>query len=233
MLVLIFSFSMSKLICGVDEAGRGPVLGPLVMAAVVVKEENLAKLKKLGVKDSKLLTEEKREELFARIYRLVEDYRVEIIEPSAIDLSLVEAGSNLNWLEADTSARLVSEMRADKVVVDCPSPNISVYKNYFLKKAGKEVKSNAEIVVEHKADANHVVVGAASIVAKVIRDREIKKLKKKFGVELGSGYLHDEKTQEFLKRNFADSRFEGLFRKKWMPFKELVKGKEQKMLGEF
>src|SRR3989338_10187849 len=90
----------SKVIVGVDEAGRGPVLGPLVMVALAVKEENLKKLEWLGVKDSKQLSSQVREELFERIHELVHDFRIEVIEPDAIDLTLQEASSNLNWLEA-------------------------------------------------------------------------------------------------------------------------------------
>ena len=97
----------SKTIVGCDESGRGPVLGPLVMVALAVKEEDIKKLEWLGVKDSKLLSPQVREELFERIREIVTDFRIEMIEPDAIDLSLTDAGSNLNWLEAETSARLL------------------------------------------------------------------------------------------------------------------------------
>src|SRR3989344_8820048 len=105
----------SRIIVGVDEAGRGPVLGPLVMAALAFKEEDIQKLEWLGVKDSKLLSSSAREELFEPIRELVHDFRIEVIEPDAIDLSLTESTSNLNWLEAETSARLVSELNPDKI----------------------------------------------------------------------------------------------------------------------
>src|SRR3989344_4700082 len=118
---------VSKVIVGVDEAGRGPVLGPLVMVALAVKEENLKKLEWLGVKDSKQLSSQVREELFERIHELVHDFRIEVIEPDAIDLSLKEANTNLNWLEAETAARMVSELDPDTIIIDCPSPNIPAY----------------------------------------------------------------------------------------------------------
>ena len=78
----------TKIIVGVDEAGRGPVLGPLVMVAIAMKEDDLKKLEWLGVKDSKQLSSSVREELFGRIHEIVHDFRIEVIEPDAIDLSL-------------------------------------------------------------------------------------------------------------------------------------------------
>lgn len=221
----------SKIIVGVDEAGRGPVIGPLVMAALAFKEGDIKKLEWLGVKDSKLLTSLAREELFERIREIVHDFRIEVIEPDAIDLSLIESNSNLNWLEAETSARLVSELSPDKVIIDCPSPNISAYKNYFSRRLSQGVLDNAEIVMEHKADFNHIVVAAASVIAKVIRDRHIDKLKSEIGFDFGSGYCHDPKTKDFLEKYY--DQFPYLFRKKWQSYKDVEKKKKQKSLGEF
>ena len=221
----------SKVIIGIDEAGRGPVLGPLVMAALAVKEEDIKKLEWMGVKDSKLLSSEIREELFDRIRELVEDFRIEVIEPDAIDLSLTEEGTNLNWLEADTSIRLISEMNADKIIIDCPSVNIPAYKNYLFTKLPERIKKNSELIVEHKADVNYIVVGAASIVAKVIRDRYIDKIKLEIKKDFGSGYMSDPKTQEFLKEHYND--YPHLFRKKWQSYQKVIEGKKQKKLGEF
>ena len=123
---------MANIIVGIDEAGRGPVLGPLVMAALAFKEEDIKKLEWLGVKDSKLLTKLVREELFDQIREIVHDFRIEVIEPDAIDLSVSGQGSNLNWLEADTSARMISELKPTKAIVDCPSINLVSYKNYLM-----------------------------------------------------------------------------------------------------
>ena len=219
------------LICGVDEAGRGPILGPLVMAALAVKEEDLKKLTWMGVKDSKLLSSQVREELFERIREVVVDFRIEVIEPDAIDLSLNEDNFNLNWLEAETSARMVSELSPDKIIIDCPSVNIPAYKDYFSNRLSLGVKEKAELVVEHKADFNHVVVGAASVVAKVIRDRYIENIKKEIGIDFGSGYMSDSKTQEFLEKYY--DKYAHLFRKSWQPYKDVEESRNQKKLGEF
>ena len=221
----------AKIIVGLDEAGRGPVLGPLVMAALAVKEENIKKLEWMGVKDSKQLSAEVREELFERIREVVEDFRIEMIEPDAIDLSVDGGTSNLNWLEADTSARMISELDPDVIIVDCPSPNIPAYKNYFASKLSKKVRDKAQLIVEHKADVNYIVASAASVVAKVIRDRHIEHLKTEIGVDFGSGYMSDPKTQDFLKKYYKTHSH--LFRRSWQSYKNVEKNAKQKKLGEF
>ncbi len=216
---------------GLDEAGRGPVLGPLVMAALAIKEENLRKLEWMGVKDSKLLSAQVREELFEQIREAVEDFRIEMIEPDAIDLSVDGGNSNLNWLEADTSARMISELDPDTIIIDCPSPNIKAYQEYFASRLSKAVREKAKLVVEHKADVNHIIVGAASIVAKVIRDRHIDHLKTEIGFDFGSGYMSDPKTQEFLKQHYKSHPH--IFRKSWQSYKKVEDDEKQKKLGEF
>tara|TARA_Y100000310_G_C20704331_1_gene833701 strand:- start:29437 stop:30105 length:669 start_codon:yes stop_codon:yes gene_type:complete len=222
---------MSKIIAGIDEAGRGPVLGPLVMVALAVKEEDQKKLEWLGVKDSKLLTKIVREELFERIREIVHDFRIEVIEPDAIDLSLTQENTNLNWLEAETSARMVSELNPDKIIVDCPSINIPSYTNYFASKLSQGVLSNAELIVEHKADMNHIVVAAASVVAKVIRDRIIEGHKREIGINFGSGYMSDPKTQDFLEQHH--DKYPHLFRKKWQSYKNAQEKKKQTSLEDY
>ncbi len=221
----------SKIIVGVDEAGRGPVLGPLVMVALAIKEEDQKKLEWMGVKDSKLLSHQVREDLFERIKEMVHDFRIEVIEPDAIDLSLTDVNTNLNWLEAETSARLVSQLNPDKIIIDCPSINLSSYKDYLANKLSEGVRNNAELLVEHKADLNYIVVAAASVIAKVIRDRWIESQKNEIGINFGSGYMSDPKTQEFLEK--YHDKFPHLFRKKWKSYIKVEDKKEQKSLSDF
>ncbi|MBI4147183.1 ribonuclease HII [Candidatus Woesearchaeota archaeon] len=201
------------------------------MAALAVKEENIKKLEWMGVKDSKQLSAEVREELFDRIREVVEDFRIEMIEPDAIDLSVDGGNSNLNWLEADTSARMISELNPDLIIVDCPSPNIPAYKNYFASKLSQAVREKAQLIIEHKADVNYVVASAASIVAKVIRDRQIEHIKSEIGIDFGSGYMSDPKTQEFLKKHYKNHSH--LFRRSWQSYKTVEGNAQQKKLGEF
>ena len=200
------------------------------MVALAIKEENQKKLEWLGVKDSKLISRQVREELIERIREVVDDFRVEVIEPDAIDLSLNSDESNLNWLEADTSARMVSEMKPDKVIVDCPSINLVAYREYFIDKVDERIKK-AEFIIEHKADFNYIVVAAASVIAKVIRDRIVENLHAEVGYDFGSGYLTDPKTQNFLQKYHEE--FPHLFRRSWKSYKNVIEAKKQKKLGEF
>ena len=203
------------------------------MAGVLIRDADIPKLQEMGVKDSKLLTKEKREELFDRVKEVAVDFKIAVVSPGEIDICLRSEGSNLNWLEADTSSEIVNQLTPDTIIVDCPSINVSAYKDYFFNKLNEQISNEAELIVEHKADMNYLVVGAASILAKVTRDREIEELKKKFKVDFGSGYPSDEKTQIFLKENFDKKEFGFLFRQTWRPFKDLVSEKGQSRLGEF
>lgn len=216
------------LLCGVEEAGRGPVIGPLVMCGVLIDAKDEAKLRSIGAKDSKLLTPKTREILFDQIKGMVKDYKIIIIPPADVDKVLLSKDSNLNWLEADVSAEIINALKPDKAVLDCPSPNIPAYKAYVKKKLDNK---KVVIIAEHKADVNYPVVSAASILAKVTRDREIEKLKKKIGIDFGSGYPADERTKEFLKKYYKD--FPDIFRKTWSSYKRVAGVKNQKKLGEF
>jgi len=214
------------LICGIDEAGRGPVIGPMVLCGVLVEEKDLTKLKSLGVTDSKLLTKEKREELFEKIIKIIKKYEIIIVHPKEIDSALESKDLNLNWLEAHKSAEIINKLKPNKVTVDSPSNNCKVYAVYLKKLLNKKT----ELECIHKADLKHVYVGAASILAKVTRDKEIEKIQKKYG-NIGSGYPSDETTQKFLEKNWK--KHPEIFRKTWSSYQKFVKNQNQKKLGEF
>ncbi|MBN1644894.1 ribonuclease HII, partial [Candidatus Woesearchaeota archaeon] len=109
------------LICGIDEAGKGPAIGPLVICALVIKEEDIPKLKALGVKDSKLLTPRTRERMFNEIKKIAKRHKIVKIQPKEIDDIIMNRKSmNLNWLEAVTSADLINYLKPDKAILDCP-----------------------------------------------------------------------------------------------------------------
>ena len=222
---------MGSLKAGLDEAGRGCVIGPLVMVALAVTQKQEQQLQWLGVKDSKLLSREAREEMFDRIHEIVEDFRIQIIEPDAIDHALKDASLNLNWLEAETSAKMISEIRPSIVVVDCPSINIPAYKAYFESRLSEGVLTNMQVFMEHKADAKHPVVAAASIIAKVLRDRLIDHIKEEIGHDFGSGYMSDEKTQRFIKEHYAT--YPDIFRKEWKSYKNAVEAAKQRSMNDF
>jgi ribonuclease HII len=107
-------------VAGVDDAGRGAVIGPLVIAGVLVKEEDLPKLKELGVKDSKLLSPHRRELLAVEIKRIAQKYHVIRLSPREIDVVVMSGRKlhKLNWLEAQTMAKVIEALKPDKVYVD-------------------------------------------------------------------------------------------------------------------
>ena len=216
-------------ICGIDEAGRGPIIGPLVMCGLLVKEEDENKLVKLKVKDSKLLTKIKRESMFDKIKDISYRYEVIVIYPDEIDRAVHKHdGLNLNKLEALKSAEILNLLNPDKVIIDAPSNNIRSYKEFIVNKIKNK---SMEIVLEHKADMNYPVVSAASIIAKVTRDNEIEKIKKKIKIDFGSGYMADPKTIDFLEKHYETH--EKIFRKSWMPYQKIVNKKFQKKLEDF
>jgi ribonuclease HII len=214
-------------ILGVEEAGRGPVIGPLVMVGFLLDEDAEKELIKVGVKDSKQLTPKQREDMYEKLIQIAKDYRVIIVEPNEIDAAVHDKnGDNLNWLEAQRAADLINQTKPDKVILDCPSTNTKAYADYVIER----LEDETEVVSEHKADEKYPIVAAASVIAKVTRDREIERLKEEHDVDFGSGYPADPKTKEFIAKNYNKYPF---FRKSWKTFKNLVKNKGQKMLKGF
>lgn len=213
------------IVAGVEEAGRGPVIGPMVMAICAIDEKKISELVNLGVKDSKLIAPKNRELLFSKIKEIC-DYDIMIMSPQEIDDNLNNPDMNLNKLEGVVSAKLINNVKADKVILDCPSNNISAYKEYVDSFVNKKV----DLVAEHKADLNHTIVGAASILAKVTRDRIIEDLKKEVNYDFGSGYPSDPKTVLFLKDNWHKYDF---FRKSWSTYKKVAGQRNQKSLVDY
>jgi ribonuclease HII len=205
------------LIAGIDEAGRGCVIGPLVIAGVLIKEENLALLKRIGVKDSKLLSPRKREALAAEILKIAEKHVVFMLSPEEIDHA-VDSGRRLhklNRLEADTMAQIINALEPDETFVDAAD----VLEDRFKHHIQERLTAKTIVTSKHKADRIFPVVSAASIIAKVKRDNEIAELKSRFG-DFGSGYLTDPKTTFFLRRWLQNNRdYPGFIRKSWRPAK--------------
>src|SRR3989338_9677386 len=159
------------------------------MCGILIEEKEEEKLRKIEVKDSKLLTPKQRENLFGKIKKIVKDYKIIVISPEEIDKAVNgHDGLNLNRLEARKSAEIINELSPEKAIIDTPSNNIETYKKYLIKFVKNK---NADFVLEHKADFKYPTVSAASILAKVTRDKEIKKIKNKIKHDFGSGYMTD------------------------------------------
>ncbi len=217
---------------GIDESARGPVIASMFIVGAMFESDKLNLLKEIGVKDSKMLIHKKRVELAKKITRLAD--KIEIIEVKPFEIDRAVEGKdnlNLNWLEALKQAEIINELRPDRAIIDCPSPNIKVYTDFLKKHIKKDLLKELELIVEHKADQNFLECSSASIIAKVKREDQIHQLKKKLGVEFGSGYTSDPITQKFVKENF--DKYPGIFRKSWATFKNHEKAKQQKKLEEF
>jgi len=214
-------------VCGVDDAGRGPVIGPMILAGVSIEEEKLASLKALGVKDSKELSANQRNILYEKIIKVVKGYKVLVVSPSEIDTAVESRTSNLNTLEAQKFAMIINHLKPDIVIVDCPSTNIRAYSETLK----LYLKHDVNLRCEHKADRNWPSVAAASILAKVTRDREVEALKEKYKIEFGSGYPADPTTKKFLEENWK--KHAKIFRKSWATYKKYSDSAKQKSLAEF
>lgn len=213
-------------IAGIDEAGRGPALGPMVMATVVIEKKDEDELKKLKVTDSKLIKKETREKLFEEIKNIAKEYKIVKISPKELDL-LMERKS-LNEIEAMKIGKMLNELKEKIEIVYVDSPDL-IEKN-FEKRIRQYININPIIKSEHKADFKYKVVGAASILAKVERDREIEILQEKYG-NIGSGYSHDMTTRNYIQNYVKENRKLPEFaRKRWATnIKFLEEIKQQKL----
>jgi ribonuclease HII len=165
--------------------------------------------------------------MYDRILKIIDSYKIIILSPKEIDTALNSDSTNLNWLEADNSIKIINDLNPDKAILDAPSNNIKAYIDYIEKK----LKTKTDILAEHKADMTYPVVSTASILAKVTRDNEIKKIQKKIKENIGSGYPSDPITQSFLEKNYK--KYPEIFRKTWQSYQRLVKSKGQSKLGDF
>lgn len=232
-----------ELYAGIDEAGRGPIVGPLIIAGVVISGKCMNKLSTLGVKDSKQLTKAQREKLIDVIYESARYIIIAEIPPHLID------AYNINMLEEDTIAYLVSRIVAVNSHLKLKEISIDAVgsSKQLAQKIREVVPKSVRVVIEEKADRKYVAVSAASIVAKVWRDRRIDALKTIYG-NFGSGYPTDPNTRRWIHDMYSLDPYNPppIIRRTWGTLKTLaplwykkkrqtVAGKEktQKTLADF
>lgn len=198
-------FNVKMKVVGIDEAGRGSVLGPLVLCGVVIDENRVKFLERIKVKDSKKISPKKRVVLSRKI-RKITDYH--LVKISARDIDVLRGKEvNLNQIEKIGVQKIIGKSGADTCIVDCFDIKPDRFKN--------ELEShypNLNVVAEHSAEDKYAVVAAASIVAKVERDLEMAKIRKEFK-DIGSGYPSDPKTIAFLNNSRSD--LPDFVRKSW------------------
>lgn len=205
---------------GIDEAGRGPVIGPMVIAFACFDENGIKNLKNLNVRDSKKILPNRRTFLEEKIKNIALNF--EILKIPASELDELMKNFSLNEIEAikisEIIERIVKRTNIDKIFIDSPDP-VQNGKSKFKERIErilnkKNIKIKFSIICENYADSKYIECSAASILAKVERDREIEKLREIYG-DFGSGYPSDEKTINFLKNSENLKKIDKFIRHAW------------------
>jgi ribonuclease HII len=192
------------IVAGIDEAGRGCCLGPMVVACLWMEHGRVSLLRELGARDSKKLTPDRREALFRAFADHGLLFSARFAFPDEIDRE------NLNRLHFKKVVSLVREAGARATFVDAPVPprGLARYRRELAQATGRRVYPL------NRADERIPVVAGASIVAKVVRDRMIAYLKASMG-DFGSGYPSDPATVAWLAVNRAAAVERKVLRTKW------------------
>lgn len=182
-----------KTILGIDEAGRGPVMGPMVVAGVLMAKDAASALLDLGVKDSKQLTPTRRQRLAKEIRRRALAIKIVVIAPEQLD------ARNLNTLTADAAVQLIKALQPDAALIDAPVSGSAIAKyEQGIRNAAR--RPELAVSAQNKADVHVPIVSAASIIAKVERDKLMARVNRKYKLwgRVGSGYPGDPATKKFL-----------------------------------
>ncbi len=215
-----------RVVGGADEAGRGPVLGPLVLCVALCEKDKEPFLKSLGVKDSKMLAPEKREELAREIKKYCHIH-VQKITAKEIN-SLMKKGVSLNEIEAMFVSKALLEIdldiakQVDRIYIDSPDTVAERFTNRIKSHFPSDAVISSKLHSSHKADVVYPIASAASIIAKVTRDEEIEKIKKEIGCDFGTGYPHDELTIQCIKDNVDNPVLLKYLRTEWSTAKRII-----------
>lgn len=222
---------MGRSVAGVDDAGRGPIIGPLVIAGVLMDEEEVRGLVSMGVKDSKLLTPESRSDLARKIQAVASKVTYEEVSPAEIDDVVMKARKlqKLNLLEAKSMAKVIADLRPAAVWVDASDVKPERYARQILNELPPSLK-RIVLISEHKADRKYPIVSAASIMAKVRRDAAVSALWQEYG-NFGSGYVTDPITIRFLKEwRRTHNSYPPMVRKSWRTLRDIESDLKQTRL---
>ena len=219
-------------IAGVDDAGRGPIIGPLVIGGILISEELIQTLRGMGVRDSKLLTPMARTNLSGKIRDLASKVSLVEAQPKEIDEVVLHGGrlKKLNFLEAKMMAEVINQLGPEEAYVDASDVNEERYGETIVEFLIPELKG-IKMVSRHHADRTYPVVSAASIIAKVRRDEAVEVLRNEYG-DFGSGYMTDPKTLKFLREwRKSHKEYPPFVRLSWKTIKELEQEFAQSRLG--
>ncbi|WP_340820830.1 ribonuclease HII [Methanolobus sp. WCC4] len=193
-------------IAGIDEAGKGPVIGPMCVGGVLIDDAKVNTLKNLGVADSKKISKKKRPQLAGQIEKYSDN--VFIFEISASQIDELRTLMSMNDIMVVAFSKVLGQLHPETAYVDAADVNEERFGRRLLeeyRKTSPEKADELTIVSKHQADATYPVVSAASIVAKVRRDELIEELKAEYQVDFGSGYPSDPKTKKFLSEWYEEN----------------------------
>jgi ribonuclease HII len=216
---------LNRLIGGIDEAGRGSLFGPLVISGISVSRDKISILREMNVRDSKLLSPKRREHLYPEILKLADNVFSVRILPNEIDEAITKRIKTLNYLEAEYMAKVADMLGASTIFIDASDTD----ERRFGRIVKQNMKSKARIVSKHHMDEKNIVVSAASIVAKVERDNEISKLRRKFG-DFGSGYPSDIKTRKYIIQRIGSGINIDCVRMSWKTVSRLLSPVDKKKI---
>jgi ribonuclease HII len=217
---------------GIDEAGRGPMIGPMVICGVLIDSEKLPELENIGAKDSKALSHSPRLKLKIKIERVASSIIIRSVSAAKIDR--LRKRTTLNEIEVTEFASIAKSLKPQRIYLDAAD----VKADRFGEKVGKLsglASQGALIISEHKADSKYPIVSAASIIAKVERDRVISEYHKKYG-DFGSGYPSDPKTVNFVKTLVKNNqKLPPIIRKSWESVRKILdeESAEQSTIDSF
>jgi len=227
----------ARRVLGIDEAGRGAVLGPLVICGVVCREDRAESLTAAGVKDSKCLKPEDRNLVCEAARCHIDDLLYVVLSPTEIDRAV--RSHQLNVLEARAMAAIINTLEPDIAIIDsvervrAETVEAGLGIRNFRHLIEALLQTKTVIVAENHADKNYPVVAAASVYAKVKRDELVASLYEKYGGDFGSGYP-TKKTFAFLAGYFREHHyFPEDMRANWKTRGKIEKYLTQHDLGEF
>jgi len=217
-------------VCGVDEAGRGPVIGPLVVASFSLSEDKINQIESLGVKDSKKLTAKRRTELFSEILGLSGKYYFNILSATFLNKEMKKYTLNEIELQAFKESIVGLKVPIKRALCDSCDVDANRFSQNLKESLGDEF-SSSEVIASHKAEDKYPLVAAASILAKVKRDEIIKKIEEDAGVSFGSGYPSDPKTIKFLEDYYKlNNSFPDFVRTEWKTLANIQRSVSQRKL---
>jgi ribonuclease HII len=221
----------NKIFGGVDEAGRGAVIGPMVVAGISLKEKDMHELARIGVRDSKELSRRKRDSLYGQVVDIARSICVCVVDSTEIDTHV--SVNRLNHLEALAMAQVIDNMQADSIFVDCCDVNQEKFRSNILSYVKRRLRirrGKLDLFSFHHADKLHLAVSAASIVAKVVREEQIGNIKR-VHKDIGSGYPSDKITTKFIRTWIAEVGIPPPFvRSSWLPVRRMLSEKQQRQL---